>query len=252
MIQSLQRALNIMNCVAAARGWIGVREIARSTGLKVTTAQQLLKTLQAENYLDFDESSRRYRIGLAALMLSEGNDITRVLNELVEPYMQKLLDESSETVAALALHKNRVVVVNWKQSPNLLAVVHPRDYFVEHPHLMASGLALLAFLPEEQRTQYAGSQLLGTFKGATPRNSKELLILLEKVAADGFAVTENVVDSGVTAVGVPVFGKDGKILLSLGCSAPSIRMPHEKIESVKGLLIKTASELEKKIQGESK
>ncbi len=85
MIQSLQRALNIMNCVAAAHGWIGVREIARNTDLKVTTAQQLLKTLQAENYLDFDESSRRYRIGLAALMLSEGNDITRVLSEIVDP-----------------------------------------------------------------------------------------------------------------------------------------------------------------------
>lgn len=252
MIQSLQRALNIMNCVAAAHGWIGVREIARSTGLKVTTAQQLLKTLQAENYLDFDESSRRYRIGLAALMLSEGNDITRVLNEIVDPYMQTLLNESSETVAALAIHKNRVVVVNWKQSPNLLAVVHPRDYFVENPHLMASGLALLAFLPEEQRRRYAESQPLGTFKGATPQTAEELMVLLERVAAEGFAVTENVVDSGVTAIGVPVFGKDGKILLSLGCSAPTIRMPSEKIESVKNLLIGTGAALQNKIQGESK
>lgn len=252
MIQSLQRALNIMNCVAAAHGWIGVREIARNTDLKVTTAQQLLKTLQAENYLDFDESSRRYRIGLAALMLSEGNDITRVLSELVDPYMQTLLNESSETVAALAIHKNRVVVVNWKQSPNLLAVVHPRDYFVEHPHLMASGLALLAYLPEEQRRHYTESQPLGTFKAATPQTAEELLGLLEKVASDGFAVTENVTNSGVTAVGVPVFGKDGKILLSLGCSAPSIRMSSEKIESVRNLLIKTAAAMQNKIQGENK
>jgi len=252
MIQSLQRALNIMNCVATAHGWIGVREIARNTGLKVTTAQQLLKTLQSENYLDFDESSRRYRIGLAALMLSEGNDLTRVLNELTESCMVRLLNESSETVAALALHKNRVVIVNWKQSPNLLAVVHPRDYFVEHPHLMASGLALLAFLPEEQRLCYAESQQLGMFKGNTPKDLKELLELFEKVAKDGFAVTENVVNSGVTAVGVPVFGRDGKILLSLGCSAPTIRMPDEKIELVRSLLTKAASELEKKITGEIK
>ena len=110
MIQSVQRALSILNCAAAAKGWIGVREIARITGLKVTTAQQLLKTLQTENYLDFDESSRRYRIGLAALLLSEGNDMSRMLSELTEPYIAKILSESSETAAALAFHKNRVVV----------------------------------------------------------------------------------------------------------------------------------------------
>ena len=114
---------------------------------------------------------------------------------------------------------------------------------------MASGLALLAFMPESWKQRYAESQPLGTFEGNTPKNASELMRLFEKVAQDKFSVTENAVNSGVTAVGVPVFGRDGLVLLSLGCSAPSMRMPPEKIEEVKNLLFKIKAELEQKIKG---
>ena len=245
MIQSVKKALNILNYVAAAHDWVGVREIAGGVGMKVTTTQQILKTLQAESYLDFDESTRRYRIGIAALKLSEGNDLINILREFAEPYLNKLLRETNETVVALTIDKNRVSIVSWKKPNHILAVVHSREHLVEPPHLLASGLALLAFMPDDFKKRYAANQDYSSFTGATPQSPQELLELFEQVAKEKIAIIENVLDSGVTAVGVPVFRRDGTILLALGCSLPAIRKNPEKMDLIKTLLINTAKEMEK-------
>ena len=73
LVQSVERALMLLNQVAWHGDWVGLRELARGTGLKVPTAQNLLKTLQAYGFLEFDERMRRYRIGLAALRLVVGH-----------------------------------------------------------------------------------------------------------------------------------------------------------------------------------
>ncbi len=243
MIKSVQKALNILNYAAQAHDWVGVREIAGQIGLKVTTTQQILKTLQAESYLDFDDATRRYRIGIAALKLSEGNDQISILREYTEPFMKMLRAETNETVVALVMDKNRVNIVNWKKSNHILAVIHSREFFIDHPHLLASGLALLAYMPEDFKIHYARNQNFSSFTGNTPQNPEELLALFEKVGKNGFAITENVVNSEITAIGVPVFRANGTVLMALGCSFPSIRKSPEKMEFVRELLMETAEKM---------
>ena len=62
-IQSLQRGFRILEVVTRSDKGVAVAEIARETGLHVSTAFHLLRTLVALGYVSQDDGTRRYRLG---------------------------------------------------------------------------------------------------------------------------------------------------------------------------------------------
>ncbi len=62
-IQSLSRAVAILDCFTIENHQLGVREIARQVDLSVSTAGRLLASLNALGLLSQDASTRLYRIG---------------------------------------------------------------------------------------------------------------------------------------------------------------------------------------------
>ncbi|MDX9979109.1 MAG: helix-turn-helix domain-containing protein [Lentisphaeria bacterium] len=206
MIQSVERALHLLTLLAAAREPLGVREVARRSGLTVPTAQNLLKTLAASGFLHFDRRERNYRVGFAALLLADAADPMACIRNFAHPFVERLHQETKTTVALLAVWQGKPMVADWCEPERGLAV-RSCGRIVEHPFQLATGRVLLAWHPE-----------------LVPENDGEMLNTLRRVRAEGCAVTENIGGSGVLAVAAPVFDACGRAPLALGCSAPLFQM----------------------------
>jgi DNA-binding IclR family transcriptional regulator len=192
MIQSVERALDILNAVAQADEWLGVREIARRTGLKVPTVQQLLKTLQKKGYLEFDPDQRKYRIGVAATLLARGADPLVKLGDFIEPFVERIHKQFGETVVALVYHAGAFMSVACRPSIHKLTVMPPtRGQPAEEPQVMASGRLLLAYMPPEIQRRFV--------KDAATRS------LLPAIREAGVAEVSDVKGSGIAALAVPVW-----------------------------------------------
>lgn len=241
-VQSVERALALLNHVAGHGEWIGVRELARATGLKVPTAQNLLKTLQVQGFLEFDERLRRYRIGLAALRLAERVDPVARLADFVHPYVAQVFAEFGETVAALAWVRGEAVTVDWRQAERPLTVTAGRR-FMKHPHCLATGKLLLAFQGEAFRRRYAGGEPLCELQPNSPGTVEDLLAEFLKVREQGYAEALDVQNSGVGAVAAPVFDANGAIVVALGCSAPLVRFAELQRAVVRRRLIEVAGRM---------
>jgi DNA-binding IclR family transcriptional regulator len=197
MIQSVERALDILNAVAQEVGWVGVREIARRTNMKVPTVQQLLKTLQNKAYLEFDPAQRKYRVGVAATLLARGADPTTRLGDFIQPFVDQLHKQFGETFVAMMYHGGTFTSIACRPSIHQLTVTPPaRGQVVEQPQVMASGRLLLAFLPEEIQRRFA--------KDAATR------ALLPAIREAALAEVQNVNGSGIAALAVPVWKRDGR------------------------------------------
>ena len=240
MIQSVQRALMLLNTVAQAGDWIGVRELSRLTGLRVTTAQQLLKTLQHEGFLEFDEKNRRYRIGYSALMLGQQVDKMAFIRDSIRPEMDRFAQDFNETIAAIRLDGDYAVIVDWRESSHMLTLRHQENERIHFPHYMASGCVLLAYQDEQFRQAYARRVNYG---GVNPvaDNPDALLELFEKIRKQGYFETANVNNSGIAAIGGPVFNRRGEIVLSIGCSVPLVRKTPEIWETMRRGLVSTCT-----------
>lgn len=87
-VQSVTRALRILEAVAESASGIGVRELARKSELKAPTAHGLIKTLAAEGYLSQEESSGKYYLGHRCFALAGACNRTRTLPGAAVSYMQ--------------------------------------------------------------------------------------------------------------------------------------------------------------------
>jgi DNA-binding IclR family transcriptional regulator len=222
MIQSVERAIALLNAVASEREGLGVRELARRTGLKPSTAQQLLKTLQARGMLLFDEDLRRYRLGLAFMRLAQTADPVLALRGVCRPFIDELHASLGETVTALTFISGVVVLFEGRETDRVLAVKGSRGV-VEHPHIWASGRLLLAHQPPDEQRRYAEAEPLAELGPNLPKTPETLLAVLRQTAQADFVEARDAGGSGVVALSVPVFDAAGSIMVALGCSVPLVR-----------------------------
>jgi DNA-binding IclR family transcriptional regulator len=205
MIQSVERALHLLTLLAAAGEPLGVREVARRSGLTVPTAQNLLKTLAASGFLHFDSRERNYRVGFAALLLADAADPMACIRNFAHPFVERLHRETRATVALLAVWQGKPMVADWCEPERGLAV-RSCGRIVGNPFQLATGRMLLAWHPE-----------------LAPEDA-ETQTILRQIRAEGCAVTENMGGSGIYAVAAPVFDACGRAPLALGCSTPLFQM----------------------------
>jgi len=220
-VQAVDRALKLLLAVAqhdTGEG-VGVRELARISGLKTPTAQNLLKTLQNNGFLDFMPEIRKYRIGLAPVLLAERVDFVNRISVFARPWIEVLSGKFDETIAVLTWFQGQAVVVDWRNSSQSLSVQQSHKV-VKVPHLMASGRVLLAYQDEKIRRAYAENCTHLLTGPNTPATPEELLAILDKVRTEGYAETANVAGSGVGAFAVPIFDGMGGLAFTVSCSAP--------------------------------
>ena len=61
--QSLERGLDILEMIAAEGVDVGVRELARRSGLSPTIVQRLVSSLASRGYIEKSSETQRYRLG---------------------------------------------------------------------------------------------------------------------------------------------------------------------------------------------
>lgn len=217
MVQSLEKAITLLNAVARCKEPVGVRELARICGISPSTAHPLLKTLEAARYLDFDEGSRRYRLGFALLSLSNGMNPLKRMAELIKPHVDALSCMFNETALAITYDYGIYRAVYYRQSSRPLATSVPLDV-MDLPHFSACGLALLAWQGDDALKAY-----LKMHAGKHPGLERLAPESIARIRKDGHCVLKNFLGSAAAAYGVPVFGVNGQPLMSLGFSLPMER-----------------------------
>lgn len=227
-----------MEKAVATPNGMGVRELAREVELKVTTAQQLLKTLQLRGYLFFDPNTRRYYAGRSLSSISRYADECLPLRETLRPAIESFHQDIGETVAVQAMFGGEATLLLEYAARHPLTVRHGHTV-VEDPHLWASGAVLLAGQSEATRSAYAQQ------RGWTKRQLNTFQKDIAAIQRDGIAVKIDVNSSGVAALGVPVVDGESQFVCALGCSIPLSRWQPKQEASLTKKLRATASQLTK-------
>jgi DNA-binding IclR family transcriptional regulator len=248
LIQSVDKALRLLQALDAHGGWMGVRELARTVGMTPPTTHNLLKTLQAKSFVEANTETKQYRLGLAAIRMGEGSDPLNSMRDFCRPYIEALANEFDETVIVLTWRDEQALVVDWIQADHPLSVTHNHGV-IEHPIIFASGRVLLAFQSRAMQLRYAAREDLSRLSPNSPVTVDDMTTLLDQIAREGFAITKNVLNSGIAAVAAPVFDANRQAILAVGCSAPISRSTDAQISAVLARLRETAALMTQKLNG---
>ncbi|MGQ7791126.1 IclR family transcriptional regulator [Faunimonas sp. B44] len=246
-VQSLDRAISILEAIAAADG-ITLSEIARRTEYPVSTVHRLLATLQSRGLANHDPATGLWMVGVGLFRLGSSYLRIRKLPEIARPIIREVLEAVDETVNVTVVDGDDIVCV--AQAEGHAAV---RAFFRlgrRLPfHASAAGKAVLAASAPDRLAHLLGATKLEGFTPNTPRTRKELLDRLEETRKRGYAIDAEEHTLGMRCVAAAILDEWGEPVGAVSISAPSVRMPPERVEALGKVARETAERLTKLYSG---
>ncbi len=200
-IQSLERAAAMLRLLAGGERRLGLSDIASSLGLAKGTAHGILRTLQAEGFVEQEAASGRYQLGAELLRLGNSYLDVHELRARALVWTDDLARSSGESVHLGVLHQRGVLIVHHVFRPDDSRQV--LEVGAMQPlHSTALGKVLSAYDP------VAHSEVLEVEREAfTPRTTTALgdfETLLDTVRARGWAADVEETWEGVASVAAPI------------------------------------------------
>jgi IclR family transcriptional regulator, acetate operon repressor len=240
-VQSVSRACALLRCfVASPLSSYSLTDLAQQTGMNVSTAFRLAKTLCAESLLSYDQRTERYQIG--PVLVALGTEAMRSAGlSAALPVIQELANATGAT-AALSIREGRMSVsVLSASSLHGLRVVETTGSRIPL-HLTAAGKALLAFGAEPVLAAVKNMGRLEKPTKKTLSSSAALKRDLDQAKIRGYTVCDEERDEGVRAVGAPVLDERFVARAAVGIQGPVVRIPTAQVPELGSLLQAAAKE----------
>lgn len=218
-VQSVERALDVLEALAGHGGEAGLSEIAATTGLPYGTIHRLLRTLLARGYVR-QESDRRYALGGGLVRL--GGIAESMVGVWAQPYLARMVELSGETANLAVLEGDFVVYVAQVPSPRRLRMFAEVGRRVL-PHSTAVGKALLAGRGAAEAMAVFERTGMPRRTPNTITDAARMLAELDRVKERGYATDLGEEELGVHCLAVPV--RDGdRVVAAMSVSGPAERI----------------------------
>lgn len=217
-VQSVSRALDVLEAIDAAGGEAGLSEIGAACSLPMPTIHRLVRTLVDRSYLR-QLPDRRYALGTRLIPLGATARTTFGARSASE--LAACAGELGETVNLATLDGDQLVYVAQVPSPRAMRMFTELGQHV-HPHARAAGKVLLAQLPDEEVRDLLGRVGMPALTPRTVVDTDRLLTQLRAVRRKGFATESGEMELGVRCLAVPVPTRVEHFAISM--SAPDPRM----------------------------
>ncbi|WP_443041526.1 IclR family transcriptional regulator [Streptomyces sp. B21-083] len=215
LIGSVQRAMRLLESVAAHEHGAPAKQLARETGLALPTAYHLLRTLVFEGYLRREKGL--FFLGASAERLgSSGARQTR--RSTVVDALAHWRDAIGVPVYYAVYRDGDIEVVCVSDTPANPAVEEWAD-FRETGHAHAIGQCLLSQLDEQDRRDHLDRHPVQTVTPYTVRDSHTLLRRLDRMRRMELVVERQEYALGTVCAAIPI--TIGSTAATLAISLPS-------------------------------
>ena len=219
IIQSLQRAVDILNCFTETTFQLTLNDISSTLGLNINTTRGLVKTLVYNGLLAYDQQNGTYSLGL--FFLTKSN----ILQKKIEQYIlsvKPLIDQMAEKhhiSASLQIVNSKKIHSIYCSYPSNTAYTIGLSEFDSLPlHATSSGKLYSLynlFLPNKQSLKQLD---LAKFTSRTITSETAFIKELQKIKKQGYADELEEFAIGVGSLAVPVLNSNGKLYSTISAT----------------------------------
>lgn len=205
-------AAKVLRALHASERPLNASEVARAAALHRGTAYNILRTLQAESFVGYDEAARTYTVSLRILELAYGALRRSGLLDIARPLMHAVSDAHGVSVyLSKVVGPSSLLLLDW-----VGAAFQPDLYVtVGRPSPVpagASGIIMAAFGNSSQAELKALFTRVAWYQKPS---FSEFLALVSEAKQAGFAVDRGTMFQGITLISVPVLSPAWEPLLIL-------------------------------------
>jgi DNA-binding IclR family transcriptional regulator len=233
-VAAVQRAVAILGELADARGELGTNEIARRTGINVSTISRILATLVSGGLVEHVAVTGRYRLGIGVVRLANAVHARLDIRSLARPHLAELASQTKETATLSVPGEHEAITLDFVQSPLSVRSVAEVGR-TSAAHASAVGKVFLA---------HGGRLPGGALHAYTERTIVDRAVLeveVARVRERGWAEALGEREEDLNAVAAPILSAAGTLAAILGVQGPAVRFNPRAMRNAAELLLDRAA-----------
>lgn len=228
MIQSLDRAIAVLEVVALAETSMRNTDIAAAIGVDPHTTHNIVRSLFAHGYLAQDENSR-YLLGSSCLKLQ--NHIHGRYDQLAlaarEPIRELVQLNGDTTFLGVEYHGSLYCVITMHQG---ILSFDEKQSWLDCLHATSAGRIIIAEKGMEWFEKLARVRTFDKFTPATITTVEEMRSAVEKVLRDDYALVINEHLPNLASIAIPVRSSNRRFIATLAQSFPDVYLETGRLQ----------------------
>src|SRR6476620_7796004 len=241
-VQSVDRALSIIEVLAEDDEGYRLSDLAVRTGLSTSTVHRLLATLENRRFVQFDRTESKWHVGARAFTVGATFARRRNFSAQAVPYLRKLRDLTRETANLAVVDDEFIVVLTRAESREIMRSLTKVGGRVA---MVASGVGkavLATYADEDVRAiiQHHGMPRLTEKSIVRP---SDLFRELAKVRRQGFAIDDEEACMGLRCIAAVVYNDCSEPLAAISVSGMTSRLTDDRTPLLGRIVRDAATEL---------
>ena len=237
MDKSFTKGLRVLEALAQSAQPRGVAELARELRMTKSNIHRLLSTLVATGFARRHAEQGTYEADLKLWRLGAQVAGRVDVRKVAAPHLVRLRDTTRETAHLAILDGAMMVYIDRVESEQYVRT-YARIGAHAPAHCTGTGKALLAAAPPAVVS--AALRGLKRYTERTLTTAAAVMAELERVRAQGFAITKEEWRQGVWSIAAPIRDHAGAAVAAIGVSGPADRMRSILLRQCKPAVLEAA------------
>lgn len=238
-VQALDRGVLLLQALAQHNA-ASLSDLAMQVGMPASSAHRLLMTLQQHDFVDFDENTQLWQIGIEAFRVGSAYLTRTNFIDAARQPLRSLMELTGETANLAVMDTTEVVFVAQVETTNPV-----RAFFSAGTralmHSSGIGKALLSQMPKRQLETLLRTAGLPQYTSQTLSSPAALYENLKVTAHRGWSFDQEERYEGMSCVGAAIRNAQGNLVGGLSVSGPSVRFDPLQVADI-GLKVKAAAD----------
>jgi IclR family transcriptional regulator, KDG regulon repressor len=245
-VQSVDRALRILEIISTRKEGYGITEISKEMLLNKTSVYRMVSTLVQHGFVEQDAETEKYKMGYKVLELSSILLEFLDLRTEAKAYLKELEQFTNEVIHLVVYDRGEVVYIEKLEGSETLRM-HSKVGTRAPMHCTSVGKAILAYLPPSEVSQLLDQYDFTEHTPYTIMDKDALMKHLVEVREQGFAFDMEENELGINCIAAPIFDNSRKVVAAISISGPTMRMTSEKLDELKTRIVEVALKISRRL-----
>lgn len=240
-IQSVAKAMNLLDLLAASPQPMTLAEISQKTGWPKSTVHGLLSTMREFSVIAQDEEGR-YMLGIRLFEYGCTLSSSWTIIETAKPYIQHISYTTGEAVFLSILDRGEVITLD--RADNRTGLWISAEMGCRLPvHCTSQGKLFLAYMPEQEQKSILKRTPLRPYTEHTITTMPALQKELELIRQRGYATENGEYKTGMRSVAAPIFDETGSVRYAIGIIGMFRQIESERFSRATEVVLETARKI---------
>lgn len=226
LVQSVERALDILDCLAQYPKGCGIAELSKNLDLSKSTIHRIITTLKYKKYVTQNKDNDKYQLDIKVLTLSSSFTNSMDLINIARPYIHEFANKVDEVIHLCIPDEffSNIIYVDKVSSENTARNITMSSSIGKKApiYCTASGKLLLSQYSDDKIRKLLKDTELIKYAENTITDMDVFLTEIHDIRKNLYALDNIEYDTGVICIAVPIFDRSNKIIAAISLSSVTL------------------------------